>query len=378
MKKVFLFFSILFFSSAFTAQTVPVNFERRLEKGCEHASFLKRFGFYSGRALTNALLKQSKVEIYKVQQSYDLSVLSTEIFSESLVFNELDNNTGNTVATDFKVIIDYLSSWKRKLKLKYPNREITDYTIANLDLDEELEKEINSEVTSLLGSLEVYYNQSMKLIRESQDRRSASVESDFQDRYKEHFISLPEKVKFYNISLNSVWLKISEFQKSVYQAEETYVRRMDEQRKKDLAEAAKQEEIKNKKDFEARQEQLKRISKFLEKEFFELPFEVQLDDVIKECKFCGKQCHVTGVKVTRPACEKNSICYDAWLELCMANTTMKNYLGYDLSGTKFNGCAQSARRCKERSEGDCVFLQIDRQETEEKWLFTPKGVSKLN
>ncbi len=378
MKKVTLFFSILLFCSAVTAQSVPVNFERRLEKGCEHASFLKRFGFFSGRTLTNALLKQSKVEIYKVQQSYDLSVLSAEIFSESMVFNELDNNTGITVATDFKVIIDYLSSWKRKLRLKYPNREITDYTIANLDLDEKLEQEINSEVTSLLGSLETYYNQSVKLLRESQDRRSVSVERDFQDRYKEHFISLPEKVKFYKIGLNSVWLKISEFQKSVYQAEEAYVKKMDEQRKKDLAEAAKQEEIKNKKDLEARKEKLKRISKFLEKESFELPFEVQLDDVIKECKFCGKQCHVTGVKVTRPECEKNSICHDAWLESCGANTTMTNYLSYDFAGTNFNGCSKAAWRCKERYEGDCVFLQIDRQMTTEKWLFTPKGVSRLN
>jgi hypothetical protein len=356
-------------------QSLPEDFNERLDKGCEHASFLKRVGFFAGRLTTNVLLKQSRVESYKIQQSNNLADLSIEIKNLSLVYNETDVNSGRVFSTDFKTIIDYLPNWKRNLKLAYPSSTVRDYTIANLELDSDLEELISQKISLLVDELNKYYSNSISLINESKENRNKVIAQDFQKRYINHFHVLGEKSNEFKIQLDEIFVLIQKFQKMVYDAENILVSKKELILKEQLAIKKQRENESAALAAENRKKEVARINKYLQSANFSIPYTVEITKFTKECRYCGKECELRESKVNEPNCGGEKICYDAWIELVGLNPIMTKYLAEHTVGGVFGHCPDS--NCPERSNGDNhVWHQIDKVESIENWLYTPKGVFK--
>jgi hypothetical protein len=376
-KRSILLLSLCLVIFSMNGQSLPKNFNERLTKNCAHASFIKRLGFFTGRMATNVLFKQTRVESYKVQQSYNLAELSAEIWSQSLVYDEVDKNSGNAFRTEFKTIIDYLPTWNRKLTLKYPNRDISNYTVANLDLNKDEERQINSEITLLVTEMDAFYRLSMQLINEARDKRNLPVELDFQQRYEAHFGKLEAYLVEYKTRISSAFSKIQNYQESVNRAEALYVQQLAEElekKQKESAEQAKKDKEKSNKEAKIKAE---KIMAYLKGNPFAIPYEVNGFTKTKECKYCGKECEVINYKIEYPDCDSDPICLDAF-RMCCHFKGGEGMTAYLLGGGEISSCKESY--CSERSgRNNHVWHQVGlEREFSEKWIFKNTGVELID
>jgi hypothetical protein len=374
-RKLLLSLAFASISFGLAAQTLPENYFSKLNKNCEKASFMKRVGFFAGRMTANVLFKQGKNEIYRKEQSWNLYNLSVEIANLSLVYNEADPTTGFVYSTDFKTIIDFLPNWKRNLKLARPNSQVGGYTLADLELDSDLENAINQKISPLIEEMNTYYLNSMSLINESKESKNNLIVQDFQSRYLNHFSTLEEKTKEFKNQLDGIFALIQQFQKNVYDAEKILVAQKEQNLNEELA--LKKQNEKEAADLKAknRKKLLERVTKYLETNKFSIPFTVQLTKYTKECKHCGQQCEITEPKVNEPNCGDDKTCRDAWIELVGLDPVLTQYFAKSFTGTTIGSCPDS--NCPERSNGNNhVWFQIDKNQVVQNWLYTQKGCVK--
>lgn len=371
MNRISFSFFLIAISISFNlkAQTLPENYYERLNKCCKNANILKRLGFFTGRLLINFVVEDKYFTFYRIQQSVDLGELSEDIKFDALPWKDQSHWNKGESKFDMEIV-----QWEENLQLGYPNKDFRYYRVSDLDLNKSLIDTINQQISCLVRDYTKYYEESVALLNEAiefGDNRHR-IEKSFQERYKDHFEFLEVEIGYFRIRYNIIEFKIRSFQDDLLELEKVYVHQLEEKRRLEQEEESRREEERKKKEIEKRKLKSDRIANYRDNSFFELPFSVKKTHIKKECKYCGEECNITNPFVQRPDCQGNQTCDDLWYEYASNNVAVASYLVSSMMGTLFDTC--NSRNCKELYKSPHVWRTIDKSESVEYWIYTPKGI----